>query len=293
MTGLALTSHRQNYLRQLAFLPMALVVLIYLASMAWTLLISLTQSRTLPNFNWAGFAQYQRLFENERWLTALQNLAWYALWFLPLSIVLGTLLAVALDQQKRWSNFWRALFLYPYAMSFIATGVVWQWLLHPELGLNHYLASLGLPEVFDWLIDTDRVMYAIVAATIWQSAGFVMVILLAALRGVDSDLWRVARLDKIPTWRVYLSVILPMLKPAYLTVFLLLATATVKLFDAVEAMTQGGPGSGSVVPAKFIMDHLFGRANLGLASAAAVSSLLSVIILLLGLYSLAKRAQHE
>ncbi len=292
MASLQFSPHNSQRLRQFAFLPMAVVVLTYIASMGWTLLISLTHSRTLPNFNWAGMAQYQRLFENERWLASLQNLGWYALWFLPISLLLGTLLALALDQQTRWSNFWRSIFLYPYAMSFIATGVVWQWLLHPQLGMNHYLAQWGMPEVLDWLIDTDRVMYAIVMATIWQSSGFVMVILLAALRSIDADLWRVARLDNIPTWRVYLNVILPMLKPAYLTVCLLLATATVKLFDAVEAMTQGGPGSGSVVPAKFIMDHLFGRANLSLASAAAVSSLLSVIILLVGLQSLRKRGTH-
>jgi glucose/mannose transport system permease protein len=121
---------------------------------------------------------------------------------------------------------------------------------------------------------------AIVVATVWQASGLVMAVMLAGLRGVDPAIWQAARLDAIPTWRVYLSVVLPMLRPTLVTAFVLLATAVVKLYDAVVAMTQGGPGIASEVPAKFIMDNLFGRANLGLASAGAVMLLVPVLALL-------------
>jgi glucose/mannose transport system permease protein len=115
---------------------------------------------------------------------------------------------------------------------------------------------------------------------VWQASGLVMAMMLAGLRGIDGDIWKAARLDGIPAWRVYLSIVVPMMGPTIATVFLLLATAVVKLFDAVVVMTQGGPGTASEVPAKFIMDNLFGRANIALASAGAVMLLVPVLALL-------------
>ncbi|MGO4469558.1 carbohydrate ABC transporter permease, partial [Pseudoduganella sp. RAF53_2] len=148
---------------------------------------------------------------------------------------------------------------------------VWQWIFTPD----------GIPGLdFDWLVDQDKVIYTIVIASIWQASGFVMALMLAGLRGVDPEIWKAARLDGIPVWRVYLSIVLPMLGPTVATVLILLATMVVKLYDAVVSMTQGGPGIASEVPAKFIMDHLFLRANIGLASAAAVMLLVTVLMLL-------------
>ena len=122
-------------------------------------------------------------------------------------------------------------------------------------------------------------MYTIVIATVWQASGLVMAMLLAGLRGIDEEIWKAARIDGIPTWRVYVSIVLPMLAPSVATVFVLLFTAVIKLFDAVASMTQGGPGTASEVPAKFIMDHLFGRANIALASAGSIVLLLTVLAL--------------
>ena len=154
-------------------------------------------------------------------------------------------------------------------MSFVATGLVWQWILTP---------GQGFP--FDWILDQDMVIYTVVLATVWQAAGLVMAMVLAGLRGIDPDIWKAARIDGIPAWRVYASVVLPMLGPTLATVALLLATMVAKLYDAVVAMTQGGPGTASEVPAKFIMDHLFLRSNIGLASAGAVVLLVPVLAML-------------
>jgi glucose/mannose transport system permease protein len=107
-----------------------------------------------------------------------------------------------------------------------------------------------------------------------------MALMLAGLRGIDPEIWKAAQLDGVPVWRVYISIVLPMLGPTLGTVLILLATMVVKLYDAVVSMTQGGPGTASEVPAKFIMDHLFLRANIGLASAGAVVLLLTVLALL-------------
>jgi len=264
-----------------ALLPLALIVLVaYVGTVLWTLRVSLTNARTFPSDVYVGLAQYERLFQNERWLLSLNNLALYGLLFISLSIALGLLLAVFIDQKVRGEGLLRTVFLYPYAMSFVATGLVWQWLLNPELGLQNAVQALGFAGVqFDWIVDQDKVMYTIVLATVWQASGFVMALLLAGLRSIDAQIWNAARIDGIPTWQVYVFIVLPMLGESIATVFVLLLTATVKLFDAVVSMTQGGPGNASEVPAKFIMDHLFGRANLALASAGSVVLLLTVLAL--------------
>jgi glucose/mannose transport system permease protein len=264
-----------------ALLPMAATVIVaYLGSVLWTLRTSFTSSRTFANDHFIGMAQYERLFDNERWMLSVHNIAVYGVLFILACLAIGFLLAVFIDQQVVGEGALRTIFLYPYAMSFVATGVVWQWMLTPGKGIEHAVRLLGYPDFqFDWIVDDDMAIYTIVIATVWQFSGLVMALMLAGLRGVDPDIWRAARLEGIPAWRVYLHVVLPMLGPTVATACMLLAVAVFKLYDAVVAMTQGGPGTASEVPAKFIMDHLFLRSNIGLASAGAVLMLLPVIAL--------------
>lgn len=264
-----------------ALLPMALTVIVgYIGTVLWSLRTSFTNARSFPSDTFVGLAQYTRLFENDRWLLSLSNLALYGVLFIGACLVIGFLLAVFIDQNVSGEGVLRTVFLYPYAMSFVATGLVWQWILTPGNGIEQAAVQLGFADfTFDWIVDQDMVMYTIVIATVWQASGLVMAMMLAGLRGIDGEIWKAARLDGIPAWRVYLSIVLPMLWPTVATVLLLLSTAVVKLFDAVVAMTQGGPGTASEVPAKFIMDHLFGRANIALASAGAIVMLLPVLAL--------------
>jgi len=274
-----ITSRMSKYI---ALSPMALTVIVaYVGAALWTLRISLTSSRTFPSGGYIGLAQYQRLFDNERWMLSLHNLALYGVLFIVACLAIGFLLAVFIDQRVRGEGVLRTVFLYPYAMSFVATGLVWQWLLTPGDGIDGALRAWGWHGLqLDWIVRQDMVMYTIVIATVWQASGLVMALMLAGLRGIDPDIWKAARLDGIPAWRVYAQVVLPMLWPTIATVLLLLSTAVVKLYDAVVAMTQGGPGTASEVPTKFIMDHLFLRSNVGLASAGAVVLLVPVLALL-------------
>ena len=276
-----------------ALLPMLLTVLVgYVGTTLWSLRMSVSSARTFPSYDFVGLAQYVRLFENERWILSLQNLAVYGTLFIAACMVLGFLLAVFIDQKVRGEGLLRTIFLYPYAMSFVATGLVWQWVLNPSDGIQRTLRQLGWTDfTFEWIIDQDMVIYTIVIATVWQASGLVMAMLLAALRGIDDDIWKATRIDGIPAWRVYLSIVLPMLGSTVVTVFVLLATGVVKVFDSVVAMTQGGPGIASDVPAKFIMDHLFGRANLALASAGSMVLLLMVIVVLVPLVVINKRGR--
>jgi len=265
-----------------ALLPMALTALVaYVGATLWSLRVSFTSSRTFPVDDFVGLAQYVRLAGNDRWMLSLGNLALYGVLFIAATLVIGFVLAALIDRQTRIESALRTAFLYPYALSFIATGVVWQWLLNPGLGIQEAVRHLGFKSFeFDWIVDPDKAIYTIVIATVWQFSGFVMVLLLAGMRGIDPEIWKAARLDGIPAWRVYWSIVLPMLGHSLATAAILLLTAVVKLYDAVVAMTQGGPGTASEVPAKFIMDHLFGRANIALASAGSIVLLLTIGLLL-------------
>ncbi|MFD1556260.1 carbohydrate ABC transporter permease [Paraburkholderia silviterrae] len=266
----------------IALLPMAATaVFAYLGTMLWTARVSMTYSRSLPTNRFAGATQYVRLFENDRWIVSLQNLAIYGVCFIAACLAIGLLLAIFIDQRVAAEGALRTIFLYPYAMSFVATGLVWQWILNPELGVQAVLQHMGFAHAhFDWIVSQRFAIYTLVIATVWQASGLVMALMLAGLRGIDEEIWMAARLDGIARWRVYASIVVPMLKTSMSTAFVLLFVMVVKLYDAVVAMTQGGPGTASEVPGKFIMDYLFNRANIGLASAASIVLLATVLAIL-------------
>jgi len=265
-----------------ALLPTALVVLIvYIGCMLWTVRLSFTSSTLLPKLDWVGLAQYSRLFVNDRFVTSAENIVIFGALFISGCLILGFLLAVFIDQNVRGESVFRTMFLYPYAMSFVVTGVAWQWFLNPGLGLQKLVRDMGFESfTFDWLVNQDMAIYTIVIAGLWHGSGLTMAILLAGLRGVDEDLWKAAKVDGIPTWRVYTSVVLPLLRPMIVTATVLLTAGVVKLYDLVVAMTLGGPGIATEVPAKFVMDHLFERNNIALGTAAATIMLIAVVAVL-------------
>lgn len=274
----------------LALLPMAVTAIVgYLATVLWSVGVSFTSSKMFANTNFVGLEQYHKLFASERWQLSVYNLVLFAVLGISICMVLGFLLAVFIDQKIRSESVFRSIFLYPYAMSFVVTGLVWQWMLNPEMGIQAAVRRLGFADFqLDWIVSQDKVMYCIILAAVWQASGLVMAILLAGLRGVDEEIWKAARLDGIPPWRVYVSIVLPMISGAVGTAFILQAIAAIKVYDAVNSMTRGGPGLASEVPAKFILDHLFQRGSIGLASAASVVMLLTVVALLVPYYYLRK-----
>ena len=284
---------RLNLALHAALLPLAITALLaYVGSVIWSIRISLSSSKLFPRDDWVGMDQFQRLFETERWTVSLQNLGLLAVVYILGVLVLGTLMAIFIDQKVKAESWFRTIFLYPYAMSFVVTGLIWQWLFNPNLGLQHAFRAMGWESfTFDWTIRSSMVIYAIGLAMIWQGSGTTMAIVLAALRGVDEEQWKAAQLDGVSKPRYYRSVVLPQLGPAFATAVTLLAVALVRTFDVVIAMTSGGPGDASEVPAKFIIDHLFGRNNIALASAASVVMLGTVFAELAPLLNWRAKAQ--
>lgn len=273
---------RLNLALHAALLPLAITALLaYVGSVLWSIRISLSSSKLFPRNDWVGLDQFTRLFETDRWNVSITHLGVLALVYIVGVLVLGTLMAIFIDQQVKGESWFRTIFLYPYAMSFVVTGLIWQWLFNPNLGLQNAFRNMGWTGfTLDWTVRPDMVLYAIGLAMIWQGSGTTMAIILAALRGVDEEQWKAARLDGVSKPRYYRSVVLPQLGPAYATAFVLLAVALVRTFDVVVVMTSGGPGDASEVPAKFIVDHLFGRNNIALASAASVVMLVTVFTVL-------------
>jgi len=274
-----LSSHAPSFV---AMLPTTVFVLvIYLGCIGWTIFISFTSSKVLPNTKLVGLLQYRRLLGTERWTVSVENILIYGASYILGCLSLGFLLAVFIDQRVRFENTLRTVYLFPYALSFIVTGAVWQWLFNPQLGIEQAVRDLGWDSfAFGMLARPELAIFALVIAAIWQGAGLVMVMLLAGLRSVDSEILKAARVDGVPLWRAYVSIVLPELKPMIVTSVVLLAIAVVKVYDLVVAMTQGGPGIATEMPAKFVMDHLFERGNIGLATAAATLMLLAVLVVL-------------
>ncbi len=273
----------RNLNAKIAAIPMILTTLVvFVGGTAWTVLYSFTDSKLLPRERFVGFDQYERLWSNSRWLTSIENLMIYGVLSLVFTITIGFLLAVAMDQKIRYEDTFRTIMLYPFALSFIVTGLVWQWILNPEFGIQSIVRSLGWESfTFNPLNDPQLVLYGLLIAGLWQGTGFVMCLMLAGLRGIDEDIWKAARVDGIPTWKTYLQIILPMLRPVFITTLVIVAAGIIKLYDLVVAQTSGGPGTASQVPAMYVYDYMFQAQNLGQGFAASTMMLLTVLIVLI------------
>jgi glucose/mannose transport system permease protein len=271
----------RNLNSKIACIPMMLTALvIFLGGTVWTVVYSFTNSKLLPRATFVGLDQYERLWASSRWIISIQNLAIYGVLCLILSLVIGFVLAALMDQKIRFENTFRTIFLYPFALSFIVTGLVWQWVLNPEYGVQGVVRSLGWESfTFDPLYTPSIVIYGILIAGLWQGTGLVMCLLLAGLRGIDEDIWKAARVDGIPMWKTYLFIVIPMMRPVFITTLVLIASGIVKLYDLVVAQTSGGPGNASEVPAKYVYDYMFQAQNLGQGFAASTMMLLTVAII--------------
>lgn len=273
----------KNLSAKIASIPMVLTALvIFLGGTLWTVLYSFTSSKLLPRLRFEGLAQYERLWAAPRWIISIENLAIYGVLMLIFSLLIGFVLAALMDQKIRFENTFRTIFLYPFALSFIVTGLVWQWLLNPEFGVQAVVRSMGWTSfTFDPLYDQRIVIYGIVIAALWQGTGLVMCLMLAGLRGIDEDIWKAARVDGIPMWKTYLFIVIPMMRPVFVTTLVLITAGIVKVYDLVVAQTSGGPGIASEVPAKYVYDYMFQAQNLGQGFAASTMMLLAIAVVII------------
>tara|TARA_Y100001951_G_scaffold37427_1_gene29538 strand:- start:3756 stop:4646 length:891 start_codon:yes stop_codon:yes gene_type:complete len=286
----------QRWLPKLVLAPSMLVVLVgFYGYILWTLVLSFSNSSFMPSYKWVGLQQYMRLMDNDRWWVASQNLLVFGGLFIGISLLIGVFLAVLLDQRIRREGFIRTIYLYPMALSMIVTGTAWKWLLNPGLGLDKMLRDWGWEGFrLDWLVDQDRVIYCLVIAAVWQASGFVMALFLAGLRSVDQSIIRAAQVDGAGLPTIYLRIVLPSLRPVFFSAVMILAHIAIKSFDLVAAMTAGGPGYSSDLPAMFMYSFTFSRGQMGIGSASAMLMLAAILSLLVPyLYSELRGKRHD
>lgn len=258
----------------------------------WTTFLSFTKSRFMPVMDWDGLRAYQRLWANSNWWTALENLFIFGVLYIGLATVIGLLLAILLDQKIRGEGVLRTIYLYPMALSFIVTGTAWKWLLNPGIGIEKIVRDWGFTSfTLDWIVQPNTAIYCIVIAAIWQSSGFVMAMFLAGLRGVDGEIIKAAQIDGASTFRIYWRIIIPLMRPVFLSSFVILSHLAIKSYDLIVALTDGGPGTSTWLPAIFMYKMTFTRNEVALGAASAVMMLMTVAAIMVPyLYSELRQA---
>jgi glucose/mannose transport system permease protein len=267
-----------HWLPRLVLAPSFVLSFLFIYGLiAWNGYLSVSASRLLPNYEFVGLEQYHILWESERWRVALKNLGIFSVLFIGFAMTVGLLLAILLDQKIRAEGVLRTIYLYPMALSFIVTGTSWKWIMNPGLGIEHLMHSWGFESFsFNWLVDPDMAIYTVVIAGVWQSAGFVMALFLAGLRGIDDSIIKAAQIDGASLPRIYWRIIVPSLRPVFFSTLMVLAHIAIKSFDLVMALTAGGPGFATDVPATFMYTMAFNRGQIGLGAASATIMLATV-----------------
>jgi len=267
-----MTNWLEKHLPKIVLGPSFIAIILFVYGfIAWTAWISFTRSRLMPKYDIVGFIQYERLFDSPRWGVAIDNLFIFGFLFILISMFLGLLLAIFLDQKIRIEGTLRTIYLYPMALSLIVTGTAWKWILNPGLGLESVFRNWGFSEFkFDWLINPDFAIYTVVIAGVWQASGFVMALFLAGLRSVDQEIIKAAQVDGVPTFKIYSAIIIPSMAPIFLSAFIVLAHLAIKSFDLVIALTGGGPGYATDLPATYMYTMAFSRGDIGQAASSAI-----------------------
>ena len=284
-----------NWLPRLVLSPTLCLSLIFVYGfIGFTAYLSLTNSRIMPNYEYVGFVQYGRLFDLDRWWVCAANLGIFGGLFILFCLTVGLFLAIFLDQKIRLEGALRAIYLYPMALSFIVTDAAWKWILNPGLGLEKLVQGWGFTQfTMDWLVNSDRAIYTVVLAGLWQSSGFVMALFLAGLRGIDDSIIKAAMVDGAGLPTIYRRIVIPALRPVFFSVLLVLSHIAIKSFDLVMALTAGGPGTSTDVPAIFMYQFSFTRGQLGLGAASAMMMLSTILAVLVPLiYLEARGARH-
>jgi glucose/mannose transport system permease protein len=272
-----------------------------------------------PDYSWAGLNNYVTIIKDARFQENIRNLLVFTILFLVACLALGLVLALLVDSRIKGESFFRSVYLFPMAVSFIVTGVAWRWLFTPgnldpkfldPTGINLIFQKLGLTFLQSQWIADNRVlpgwslemlktrllvpmaMIPVVVAAVWQMSGFCMAMFLAGLRGISDEVKEAARVDGASESQVFWQIVFPMLRPVTLSAIVVLAHISLKIFDLVLTMTGGGPGNKTEVPGVLMYDLRFEQLNTAESSVVAVFMLFLVSLLILPYLIGNRRAQE-
>jgi glucose/mannose transport system permease protein len=265
-------SRLQELLPRIVVAPSFVVILVFVYGfIAYTGYLSLTDSKMLPSNTIVGFGNYVKLWALPHWWRAFTNLLIFASLYIVICSVMGLGLAILLDQKIRAEGLLRPIYLYPMALSFIVTGTAWKWFLDPGIGLENTMHLWGWESFsFTWIKDRNYAIYCVVLAAVWQSSGFVMAMFLAGLRGVDNEIIKAAQIDGASPFMTYRRIIIPLMRPVFLSAFVVLAHLAIKAYDLVIALTGGGPGQATELPATFMYSYTFTRNQMAIGASSAI-----------------------
>jgi glucose/mannose transport system permease protein len=262
---------------------LAIGIFIY-GFIAWSMRVSFSQWKgLLPDYTWVGLRNYMELFVDPRFMIDIRNTLIFTLVFVGGSLLLGLIMAILLDQNLPGETFFRNLFIFPMAISFIVTGVVWRWLMNPATGsrmsgFNQLFDMVGLGP-FQWHTTPYWGIAAIALAAIWQMSGYTMAMYLAGMRSVSEDLREAARVDGASEFEIYLHIILPLLSPVSLSAIIVLGHISLKVFDLIVAVA--GKQLPLDVPAIYMWQITFDGYFFGKGAAISMLLLLAVSLLVI------------
>lgn len=262
----------------------AVAIFVY-GFIAWSVRVSLSQWKgLLPDYTWAGLSQYTYLFQDARFLIDVRNTAVFTVGFITGCLILGLGLAILLDQHLKGESLFRSIFLFPMSISFIASGVVWGWLMNPAIGnritgINLIFQSLGLNSLISLWHSSPQpwgMVFAVIPA-VWQLSGFTMALYLGGIRSISEDIREAARVDGASEFQIYRYVILPMLQPVTLSAVIILGHMSLKIFDLIVAL--GHKDLRLDVPGIYMWTTTFDGTNYAQGAAIGILMLVSVAIL--------------
>ncbi|MCU0489543.1 MAG: sugar ABC transporter permease [Anaerolineales bacterium] len=293
-------SRRDQISGFLLVLPsLAAVAIFVYGFILWSVRVSMSQWKGLtPDYTFVGLKNYLNLFNDPRFMIDIRNTVVFTLVFVLGSLLIGLALAILLDQHLPGEAFFRSLFLFPMAISFIVTGVVWRWLMNPALeagrvsGINLVFQNLGLDFLMNkWHLTPTWGMAAIALAAIWQMSGYTMALYLGGLRSVSDELREAARVDGASELKIYTSIILPLLWPVTLSAVIILGHISLKVFDLIVAVA--GKQLPLDVPAIYMWQTTFDGLFYGRGASIGILLLISVAVLIIPYLYYSLRSEHE
>jgi glucose/mannose transport system permease protein len=282
-------------------LPSIIAVAIFVYGfIAWSARVSLSRWKGLnPDFTWVGLKQYIALFNNDpRFIIDIRNTGMFTVLFIVGCLVIGLGLAILLDQKLKGEALFRGIFLFPMSISFIASGVVWGWLMNPATGnriagINLIFQSLGLNPLISLWHSTPQPwgMAFTVIPAVWQLSGFTMALYLGGIRSISDDLREAARVDGASEVEIYRYVILPLLQPVTLSAVIILGHMSLKIFDLIVAL--GNKDIRLDVPGIYMWTTTFDGTNYAQGAAIGILMLISVAILVVPYLVQSMRSETE
>ncbi len=313
-----MTERMQSFL---LLLPSLIVIAIFVYFfISTTLYVSFSNWRTLKrdlSLREPAYQTYVEMFSMPRFQADLRNTLVFTVMFMALALLLGLTLAILLDRKIFGSTIFRNVFLFPYALSFVVTGVAWRWIFNPETGINLFFDILGINTLLTqvgleplkpgWITDPEvalqlngvlasiwpalsglqvklgipLALIPVAIAATWQLSGFVMAMYLGGMATISNEVREAARIDGASEWQVYRRIIIPMLKPVTISVAIILLHVSLKIFDLVFTMSGVGPGFATDVPAIFVFEMMFKATRYNLGSAASIVMLVLVAIVII------------